>query len=324
MLLNRGGLRLLDTFNFVSGARQTLDLQVPQRFIQRLWIWVQGTLTISAVTVPGTIHTDGPVNIVQQLELLLNGKTRKFGSGAAFFRVAQMYDQSEGVNDGLVSANAGVYTFEALIPLLFEAPSSVSPIDTLVDGRTIKNMILNLTWGTTANLVVGNTSTLAISACTAEVYIDDTDPFPTKAPFWEMRETEHQFLGILTSGGTRLPIPFTPGHVVRAILLRAIDGAEVSDAVINRLSLRLNGEEMPLNSLEDDFVQALQQHQFGRDSMPDGYYMIELAENGRVASTGLGAGGKPITDIEIVADTTVGAGATSIVAHTIEHVPPGA
>jgi hypothetical protein len=323
MLLVRPGLRLLDTFNFVSGARQTLDLQVPQRFIKRLYVWLRGTLT------PGAggdlvFHNDGPVNLLQQLELLVNGKTYKFGSGASFFRVGQVYDQTDGRNVGPAPTATIATTFEALVPLLFEAPSTVSPIDTFLDGRTVKNIILNLRWGVLTDYLLSGGTAPALSAVDAQVYIDDTDPFPTRQGFWSLRETEHQFLNIVTAGATRLAIPFTPGHIMRAVQLRAIDGTNVSDAVINRLSLRLNGEETPLQDLEDDFLQALGLHKFGRDTVAEGYYHVEVAEAGRIATTGLGAGGKPITDVEIVADTTVGAGATSIVAHTIEHVPPGA
>lgn len=323
MELIRPGLRLLDTFTFVAGARQTMDLQVPQRFIKRLWVWLRGTLTPGA---GGNLvfHNDGPVNLVQQLELLVNGKTHKFGSGAAFHRIAQQYDQTDGRNVGPAPTATAATTFEALIPLMFESASAVSPVDTILDGRSIKTMILNLRWGVLTDYLLSGGTAPALSAVDAQVYIEDTEPFPTKRPFWSLRETEHQFLNIVTAGATRLALPYTPGHVLRAVQLRAIDGTNVSDAVINRLSLRLNGQVTPFQDLEDDFLQAWQLHKFGRDSVPEGYYFLELPENGRIATTGLGAGGAPITDVEIVADTTVGAGATSIVAHTVEHVPPGA
>lgn len=324
-LLKRGSTRLADTFNFVSGARQTITIQVPARYIRRIYLWLTGRLDVSVVTVPGTIHQDGPANLVATVELLIDGKTVKFGSGPSFFRIAQRYDQTDGVNDGLVSAAAGTYPFECLIPLLFESPSTVSPIDTLIDGRFVKNITLNITWGTTASLVVGNTSTLAFGVTpTLEVYVDDTEPFPTAAPFWTLREVETTYAGIVTSAQTRLIIPFTPGAIMRAIQLRSVDGSDLSDAVINRINLRLNGEEVPLNTLDDDFVQALVHHQFGTDFNAEGYYHIEMPESGRVATTGLGAKleGQAINDIDVICDTTVGVGATSIVAHTVEHVPP--
>jgi len=323
-LLKRGSTRLVDTFTFASGARQTITIQVPARFIKRLWLMLRGTLTKSAVTVPGTVHTDGPANLVQVVELLVDGRTRKFGSGPAFYRVAQRYDQTIGVNDGLNSGAAGVDAFEALIPLLFEAPSAVSPVDTLLDGRFIKNITLNITWGTTASLIVGNTSTLALSGVTLDVYVEDTEPFPTAAPFWTFLEVETTFAGVVTSANTRLIVPFTPGAIMRALQVRAIDGSDVSDAIINTINLRLNGEEVPLNALEDDFVQARSRHEFGTDFTAEGYYHLELTEAGRVATTGLGAKleGQAINGIDLILDTTVGVGATSIVVHTVEHVPP--
>lgn len=328
-LLKRGGLRLVDTLTFVAGARQTSRIEVPARFMQRLWVWLRGTLTVTVVTTPGTVHNDGPANLIQQLELLVDGKTVKIGSGAAFLRIGQQFDQTDGVNNGILSGALGVYPFQALIPLCFEAPSTVSPIDTLLDGRLVKNMILNLTWGTTASLVIGNTSTLAVAA-TAEIVMQDTEPFATVAPFWTMRESETTFTNIATAGQTRLQLPFTPGAIIRSIQLRAIDanaGNNPLQNIINTLSLRVNGEEFPLNQVQDEFTQAIARQVFGRDQTAVGYYHLEMSENGRVASTGLGAKleGQAVKDIDIILNTTTGGGGaalTQIVAHLVEHVPP--
>jgi hypothetical protein len=328
--LLRGERRLLDgsTFSFVSGARQTAQLPVPTDFIKRLWLWVRGTLTISGVTVPGTVHTDGPANLIQTVELLVDGFPLKVGSGPAFMRIANMYDMTDGVNNGLISAGAGVYQFEAMVPLIFEQPLSVSPFDTILIGNQIRNLVLNLTWGTTASLVFGNTSTLAITATTVQVYSETTKPFALKGPRpWLLREAETQLLNVLTSSGTRLLMPFNEGSVYRAIQLRAIDGSDLSDAVINTINFRINGgQEIPFNTIEDDFMQAYDLYHFGANVMADGYYHVELAEGGRILTTGLGAGVKPnqINAIEFILDTTVGAGATSIVAHTVELMQPKA
>lgn len=329
-MLKRGGLRLLDgsSFTFASGGRQTKELPVPSTFIKRLYGWLRGTLTISAVTVPGTVHADGPANLINLLEVLVDGYPVKVGSGPSFLRVAQLYDFTDGVNNGLLSAGAGVYNFEALIPLIFEQPLSVSPFDTILDGTKIRNLVMNVTWGTTASLVYGNTSTLALTNTTFQVYVDETMPFPLTGAPWLFRETEKTFTGIVTNTGTNLLLSFNQGSVYRAVQLRAIDGSDLSDAVINTINLRVNGgQEIPWNTIEDDFAQAYAIHHFGgRAVMPDGYYHLELSEGGRVLSTGLGAGVKPneINSLDLVLDTTVGAGATSIVAHMLELQPPRA
>lgn len=323
----RGGISLLDgnTFTFVAGARQQTQLPVPGTYMRRLWLNLRGTLTISAVTVPGTVHSDGPANLIQDVELLIDGFPLKKGAGAAFLRIAQKYDQTEGLNTGLVSGAAGVYTFHALIPLLFEMPSSAGRMDSVEDGRNIKNMTLALTWGTTANLIVGNTSTLAITATTCEVYVEDTEPNFARDPrsIRRFKEYETSHLAIITSAGSRLKLdPPSGDSIIRSVQLRAIDGTDLSDAIINTLvGLQINGrDEVPLNNIEDDFLQARSMYEFGTDFNPDGYYHIELAENGLVATTGLGAGGVEIKTLDIVADTTVGAGATSIVSHVCELV----
>jgi len=321
-LLKRGGERFVDSFAFVSAQRQTMDIDLPNRFIKRVWLFLRGQLTVSAVTVPGAVHPDGPANLVDQLELRVDGKPLKFGSGASFFRLAQRYDQTEGVNNGLNSPGAGVYTFEAAIPILFESPQTVSPFDTLLDGRRYKKLELILTWGTTASLITGNTSTLALASTTVDVYLEDTEPFQVDGDFWQARETETTQTVTASSAQHRFPIPFTEGAVMRAILLRTTDGGIPEDDIINQVTLRLNGsEEIPLNNIEDDFFQALEQHRFAGAVQRDGWYHLELAENGRVLRTGLGANGK-VNAIDLILDVTVGAGTTQLVAHTVEYVPP--
>ena len=318
----RGELKLIDTFNFVSGQRQQRELSVPEKFIKRLWISVRGTLTISGVTVPGTIHQDGPSRAIATVQLDLDGQPLKIGSLSSFLRLSQRYDESAGSNFGLVSPAAGVYPFQVVVPLFFESQRSVNPLDSLVDGRFVKNMVLTLTWGAAADMLVGNTSTVALTALSAEIYFKDTEPFPIDFAFWRFEEFETLHDNIITNQQSRLILPYKLGSVLRAIQLRAIDGADVSDDVINALTLRINGGEQPWRDVEDDFLRASSQHEFGLDSVAEGYYHLELAENGRVLSTGLGAGNQElINTLDILADTTVGVGATSIVSHLVQYVP---
>lgn len=327
----RGHMGLVDasTLSFAAGTRQPLQIPVPATYLKKLWINLRGTLTISAVTVPGTIHRDGPVNLVRNIELLIDGYPLKVGRLAHFFRIAQRYDATQAVNNGLFTGAAGVYDFQAVVPLFFESPASVGPFDTIEDGRTIRNMFLYLTWGDTGDLVVGNTSTLALTNTTAEVYVEDTEPnFDRSGQPYRLRETDTTQANVGTSASTRMPIPFTEGGVIRSILLKAVDNTNLSDAVINTLvALRVNGgEEEPLKNLEDDFLQALTLYEAGGlSALVEGYYHLETCERGRPLTTGLGAGGgKPLNSLDLVLDTTVGgtsAAATSIIAHVMELVP---
>src|SRR5207245_9804041 len=100
-LLKRGGLRLVDSFAFVASARQTIQIQVPARYMQRIWLWLRGTLTISAVTIPGTVHTDGPANLLATVELLVDGRTTTIGAYPPFLPAAQRQFYPPGPNAGV-------------------------------------------------------------------------------------------------------------------------------------------------------------------------------------------------------------------------------
>lgn len=323
-MLYKPGVRLIDTVAFTAGARVPVDIQVPQTFMRRLLLRVFGSLNIAAGTTDGVPHVDGAANLIRSLELLVDGKTLKQGSGASFFRLAQLYHQTVGRNTGITSGAVATYPFEALIPILFESPSSVAPTDTFLDGRDLTSIDLNLTWGDAQpDLIIGGDRDETFSVPPqCEIYVVETEPFVTRGGFWGLREVETTLGGVLTSTGTRLQVPFTPGAVMRAIQLRGVDGSNLSDTVINRITARLNGGDQPLRDLAGALVQDEAQHLFGIDTRPVGYYHLELAEAGRVLSTGLGAQRK-LNAIDLILDTTVGAGATSIVAHTVEYVPPG-
>jgi hypothetical protein len=312
--------------SFVAGTRQRVEMMVPDTYIKNLILSVRGTLTISAVSVPGLPHLDGPSNLIRQIELKIDGDQVKLGQGPFFLRLAQLYNKTLGVNSGILTGAAGVYQFHCIIPIMFAMPDSVSPLDSAEDGGSIeKGIELAITWGQTSDLIVGNTSTLAIAA-TAQVYLDDTEKTFQRKKIFRFRQYETSDQNIVTAGNTRIIVPPpNAGSLVRTILMRATDGANLSDAVIDTLNaLKINGsKEVPLSSLEDDFLQALALYNDGAQYMPDGYIPIELAERGLIATTALGASGRNIKTLDLFLGTTVGAGATSIDTHVAVLEPRG-
>jgi hypothetical protein len=329
-LLKRGGLRLVQSVPFVSGARsQAVTITPGARFVKRLWAYIKAVAHVTGGTGAGTISTDGGAILARLFEVYKDGTPLKVGSPIAFFRIGQKYDQTDGVNRGLVSLAAGAdNNIEVLVPLSFVAGSSVAPTDTLIDGRFTDTLQFFVTWDVAGVLATGEDGVLSITSGQLDLYIEDTEPFPIKNPFWSQREVETQLDGVLTSKGTRMVLPVTPGAVLRSIQLRALDAGVPSDAILNAITIRVNGNEKPVDTIGADFERAKSDHTFGNAAAaarPTGTYHVELAENGRVASTGLGGSGTGVrlNSLDLILDTTVGVGATSIIAHTVEHLPPG-
>src|SRR5260370_23345385 len=73
-------------------------LSVPRRFVKRIWGYLTGQLTVTGRTCLGTILPDNIVNLLARLELYVVGIPYKSGGGAAFFRIAQRFDHTSGVN----------------------------------------------------------------------------------------------------------------------------------------------------------------------------------------------------------------------------------
>lgn len=325
--LKRGGLRLVDTLAFTSGKKMpAVKVQTGNRFYKALWFFLTGAFTVTGGTGAGTINPEGSINIVDNIQVFKDGAPYKNGAGEHFFRVNQRYDQTSGINNAIASKAAGANNvIEALIPVHFEAPSSVSPTDTLIDGRFTTDLSVYVTWGALTDYILGSDGALAFANGQIEVYVEDTDPFELKGPFWVHREIESELSPIITSAQMRFPLPITPGATLRAISFKAMDAGVVSDAILNRATIRINGQDKPIDSISAKFLRDKDNHDFGNAGIsPQGYFHLELAEGGRVATTGLGGRGTGVklNSLDVILDTTVGAGTTTIIAHTVEHVPP--
>lgn len=316
-------------FQFVAGATQPLELPIARRYVKKLWFRLRGTMVISGVTVPGKVHSDGIANLVQQLEILIDGNPWKKGLFVNFLRNAQTYDATEGVNDGIFTGAAGSYDFEVLVPIYGELPSAHESMDGLVDGTKHSKFAINVTWGQVANVLYGNTSTVAINNCALEVYPDDTAPFEHAGDFLVHLETETT-LNNIQAGGAVLPIPFIKGAVMRSLLIRATDGNDLTQNMLTGITIRVNGgEELPLNQVADKVVQGMKKYRLKGESCPDGYYLIEFPEGGidaLILSTGLGAkvpadGSGSINGIELVLDTAAPVGVGSLVVHITSLAP---
>lgn len=315
--------------------KQAPALQVPLagRFVRRLWLFITGTLHVTGGTGVGTIDPDNAAALIRDVTVKFNGEVKKQGYGPAFLRIGQRYDKTAGRNQGITSKAAGADNpFTIAIPIMFESPFSVQPMDTLLDGRFGNTLDVYVTFGDGTSLIHGNDGALAFTVGpTTTVLVEDTDVFPTVAGFWDFFEAEHKVSGVVTSKATRLPIPVTPAAKVRGILIYATDAGVPSDAILNAVTLRINGKEKPRDTLPADFLKVRADHEFeGQITAPTGYYHLELAEYGSegalVQTTGLGGGVAPndVKSIELILDTTVGVGATEVTAHVIEHVPPQA
>lgn len=307
-------------------------ISVPRRYLKRIWVWLTGTLTVTGGTGVGTILPDNIANLIAKLELYVDGIPYKVGAGAAFFRIGQRFDQTSGVNQGVVSKAAGASNaFRCLIPVSLEAMSTVNPADTLLDGRGVQNLQFFVSWNDPTAVIKGNDGVLAMVNTQVEIFVEDTEPFPIKAPFWIFREVETVQSPIVQSLQTRLILPVTPGAVLRSILIGAFDtgagGQPVPvDTLLNQVTIRVNGADKPLDTLDINFIRARAEHVFGNPTiLPVGWYHLELAEHGKVATTGLGArlGAAAINALDLIFNTNAPVGLGSIVAHTVEHVPPG-
>ena len=336
MSLQRAMKYSAGTIAYPGAAKASPAFLIPMssRFLKVLWLYLSGTFVVTGGTGAGTLNPDGAVNLIQQVVVKRNGRPIKAGMGATFLRVANRYYNVAGRNAGITAKTAASYPFTAIVPIMFEAVGSISPLDTYLDERLAgQNLELDITWGDGTSLISGSDATsLTFTNTQVEVFVSDTAPFQLKAPFWTFDESETLVTPVGTSSKTLLNINWTKQQIVRGILLQATDGGVVSDAILKHVTLLINGNsDKPWDFINADFsrgvADALFKQQFA-DAV--GYYHLELAELtagglSMVGSTGLGARlpkGTDINTLQLQLDTVAGAGVTQITAHVLAHIPP--
>jgi len=327
----RQGLKLISdsSFPFAWATTQQDEFPLPDQPVKRIWGRLKGTFLPGAVVVPGTPVLDGAVALVPKIVLQLDGKEWKQGSLGSFLRLGELYDQADADVLDIYSGAAISQDFDILIPFLAESAGSVEPTDSLIDGRVRRKLQVEVNWGTAASLLIGNTSTPAVTNCVLELYYEATAPFDVTAPFWLFRESDLPFQNIVTALQADFKLPYEQGNVIRFLQIRMQDAGDLVDTLIDKLSLLINGtKEIPLLDLKKGFIEGYTKYNFGVFSLQKGYIHIELCErdNGgsHVLKSGLGANGTgdQINALALRCATNSGVGPnTSIVVHVGEMVP---
>ena len=317
------------SFAFSADTVQQEEFGLADSLIKRLWCRLKGTWTPSAVTVPGTIHADGILRLVPKIVVKIDGKEVKSGSLASFARLAELYDQTDGVRLDIYTGAAIAQDFDIAVPILFEAAGSVSTIDSLLDGRVSRKLSVEVTWADADDVVVGETSTLTLTSTLLELYYEATEPFDLTAPLWQFREEEQPFQNIVTADAADFPLTYEQGTIMRALQIRCEDNGDMSDDMIDKIALLINGtKEIPLSELKSEFVESYQRFNFGVTRTAKGYYHLELCERTNdgslVIGTGLGAHGTgdQVNSIALRLKTVAPVGTGSITVHKAIMVPP--
>lgn len=319
----RGSKRRLtnSAYPYVANATQTWDFASPNMSIRRLVLDVQGQVVISGAGTLGTVHSDGPANLIKQVEALLDGQAWKKGSGPSFLRVSQKLDKTPGINEGLPGSGFGTYNFRSVIPLLAENPRSKNLTDTFIDGRDYDRIAVNVTFGDPTSLILGNTTTVVIQNVVVALYIIETEPVvPANGVKHILKEVEKPF-AVLQAGDNELAIPVTKGEAIQIVQARFTDGTDLSDAALQQLNLKVNdGQEEPQKQQSGDFIQALATLENEVEGAPVGYYHLDTAEEGIPNTTALGAKGQ-VSTASLLATLGNPVTAFGAVIHTVSIAP---
>lgn len=306
--------RSIGDVSFVSGQKSYLD--IPKDYwLRQLYLYLSGTLTIGTANATA-LRLESPLSLIKNIDLILNGKD--VIKSLPFSAIQQWTKIRHGTSPantapGLTQA-AHAFAAGGILDLCLADGSS--KVDTMLKAKGASTLQLGIDWETTTlGLVVPDTTTtLAITngnlhVCTNEAYnVDDKIKFPVNREYCLS-------LSPSATGIYQLKLP--TGNLFWSILIRTVDNGALSNAVINKLTLK-SGTEVFRYYSSQNALRDISKVDKGIESLGTGYYLIHLTRDGFM-SEALDA--RLMSDLVLELDITFGT-ATQINVYPQEIVVP--
>ena len=227
--------------------------------IKRLLCELQGTLTISGGTTSGTPLDN--MNFIKDIEVILDGKNSiKNFDGLGIVEKNRLMHGLAITPTPVASGDAAAYSFRSPFVIHFEGIRNKSPIDTLLNARHFKEILLKISFGSSADFITGGDRTLALTNTMVNVISEDTITPDVK--FFQNTETYSTFT--IAAVGENSPIELPKNGLIRRIWMKTLTtGGAVSDSIINYVDIQTNLGYFPFKKFYFDMLKDYNEMMFG-------------------------------------------------------------
>jgi len=299
---------------FVSGQKSYLDL--PRDYWYRqLFLNLTGTLTIGTANATA-LRLESPLSLIKRIDVVLNGKDviKSLPFYALYQKTKQIHKTAPGFTaPGLTQA---AHAFAAGAVIDFGLWDGVSKVDTMLKAKGASTLQLGIDWETTANglVVPDTTTTTAISNCNLHVLTNEAYNVDDKAVFPVNREYSLN-MPINATGTYQLKLP--TGNMYWGLLVRAVENGALSNAVVNKLTVKSGTEVFRYFSNQAALRESMKTER-SIETLSTGYYWIPFTRDGLLSEC---LDARLMSELVLEADVTFGTG-TSLEVFPQEIVVP--
>lgn len=280
-------------------------LELPRSFLYKtLILRLNGTINNTAVLT--TLPNESPLPLIAKVEVVADGrKVLVSAAGRDLFRLAHIY---RGKHAELVAPTTAINAsnpFQATIVVDFEAARMAVPLDSFFDPRPFEKVELRITFGQTTDAFPSGTTPTFNAGSQVDVQLNQTTEGAPNVLFNRLHLFD-EFT--VAAASTNFTINIPRSGLLAGILIRTTNAnatpIQVTNAVLNRISLKsdnnflhadtLNATELQaFNVVEaqlDRYLSAVGQPGPGTYDQSfigrgiDGYYFLDLTEDGLVSS----------------------------------------
>lgn len=291
--------RSIGDIAFVSGQKSYLE--IPKDYWYRqIFLYLSGNLVIG-VAAATALKLETPLSLIKTIDLVLNGKdVIKSLPFNALYHWAKV---RHGTAPTLTAPGLTVAThpFAAGAVIDLGLADGASKVDTMLKAKGASTLQLGVDWETTTlGLVTPDaTTTLSITSGNLHVVSNEAYNVDDKIVFPINREYSLS-LPLTATGIYQLKLP--TGNLFWGLLIRSLDNGALSDAVINKITIKSGTEVFRYYSNKTALKDILKIDK-SLETLTTGYYLIHFTRDG-LMSEALDA--RLMSDLTIEFDVTYG------------------
>lgn len=256
-------------------ASQLKSRKIPKRLLKGLNL----TLKASSTNAVGgaTITWETLCKLISKLSLTLNGQDVLWNIPFWMLYVINYYDFSKAPN-AVITQAAGAGSVQRMpLYMPFELTRSISPEDTMFDGRSLSSIVLDCNWANSIGTNVTSIDSAELDIETDE-YLDSTGKMVVGGARHEFAFTSFPITG--TGDAQEYDIPTEGLNQYRRLFLMTRDNTgAASDAIIDNIAVR-SGAVYYFNSRAAK-VKDRNAVQYAQTPLT-GLYVIDFTRNGKM------------------------------------------
>jgi hypothetical protein len=299
---------------FVSG--QTVSLDLPRNHVfKSVYLRLTGSLVITGGTGTGVFNSEQPMSLIRSIAVVRNGSdVLQRADGGTFFNLARINSDGDPQSVPVSAKTAATYAFSADIPIDFASWRMSNPGSTLLRAVGTSSLRLDVTWGTTLDIIsLGDATTLAFNpAPQVEVFTEEimdlTGDFGDKLITITTRA--------IAIASTQFTIDLPVGPFYRRLILKTMDTpagatslARLSDAIVNRVRIISDGSFFHTDRMSWAALQGMNKRNYALVALLPGYSVVDFAEDGNPGGL-IDTRGASSFQVEL--DVSLGTGATQV------------